>query len=244
MKLKRPKSDGRCIHCREKLNRKTKDHVFPNSWYPETTPKNIERWTAPSCGLCNEKFGALEKELLVFFALCMDPTKPAARGLYATVRRTMGIGVEGLLAEEKAHRDALRRKILNGLKPMTPEMLPHILPGLGPHPGFPQAPKMKTTVEAENVLAVIKKIARGSEFWLANGRIVEPPYEIEIFFPQETPDLITAVLNQFPLGQTHLGPGLQIRRGHAQDDPRAVLYELIMWDTLTAYASILPTETN
>jgi hypothetical protein len=184
----------------------------------------------------------MEKEVLVFFALCIDPTKPAAAGLYATVRRTLGIGVEGLPAEEKAHRDALRRKILNELKPVTAEMLPDILPGLGPHLEFPQSPKTQTTVEAEKVLAVIKKIVRGCEFWLANGRIVEPPYEVEIFLPHERPDLIATILNQFSLGRTHLDPGLQVRRVYAQDEPRAVLYELIIWETLTAYASILPPE--
>jgi DUF2934 family protein len=37
---------------------------------------------------------------------------------------------------------------------------------------------------------------------------------------------------------------LRIRRGGAQDDPLSVLYELVMWDTLTVYASILPSPTE
>ena len=99
-RIRRSKSDGRCIHCRKPLVKPTKGiHVFPSSWYPDTTPKGLERWTAPSCGRCNGEFGRLEKDLLVFFACCMDPTKPATKGLYQRVRRTMGIGVSGLSDE-------------------------------------------------------------------------------------------------------------------------------------------------
>ena len=89
-RIRRPKSDGRCIHCREPLVKPTKDHVFPSSWYPDTTPSGLERWTVPSCARCNGESGRLEKDLLVFFACCIDPTKPATRGLYQRVRRTIG----------------------------------------------------------------------------------------------------------------------------------------------------------
>jgi hypothetical protein len=48
----------------------------------------------------------------------------------------------------------------------------------------------------------------------------------------------------FALGPVYLGPGLRIRRGSPQDDPMSALYELVMWDTLTVYASILPSRTD
>jgi hypothetical protein len=50
------------------------------------------------------------------------------------------------------------------------------------------------------------------------------------------------LLTAFAFGPVHLGPGLRIRRGGAHDDSLAALYELVMWDTLTVYASILPPE--
>ena len=68
--VKRPKSDGRCIHCRERMVKPTKDHVFPDSWYPMSTSSKVQRWTAPSCGRCNHEFGEMEKELFVRLALC------------------------------------------------------------------------------------------------------------------------------------------------------------------------------
>lgn len=243
-RIRRPKSDGRCIHCREPLVTRTKDHVFPSSWYPDTTPNDVERWTAPSCEGCNGEFGRLERELLVFFACCMDPTKPATKGLYQRVRRAIGIGVSGLSDEEMLHRVARRRKLLNEAQPYSPDMLPHIIPGLGPHPEAPVSLQRQLTIEAESVHAVIRKIVRGCEYWLAGGRIVEPPYEITIIFPTETPEFVAGVMAAFAMGPVHLGPGLRIRRGSAHDDPRATLYELVIWETMTVYASILPPETE
>lgn len=242
--IKRPKSDGRCIHCRKALTKQTKDHVFPSSWYPDTTPDGVQRWTAPSCESCNGYFGRLEKELLVFLACCMNPQKPAARGLYQRVRRTMGIGVEGLTEEEKGHREARRRKLLNEAQPYSSEMLPHIIPGLGPHPETPASSQVQLRIEAESIHAVVKKIVRGCEYWLAGGRIIGNPYEVEVFFPSETPELVDKVMATFAFGPVHLGPGLRIRRGGAQDDPLSAMYELVMWETMTVYASILPPETE
>lgn len=237
--IRRPKSDGRCIHCRKPLTEGTKDHVFPSSWYPDTTPDDVQRWTAPSCESCNGHFGELEKNLLVYLAYCINPTKPAAQGLYERSRRTLGIRVEGLSEEEKRHREARRRSMLNEVRPYSPEIQPHIIPGLGPHPEAPVSSQLQLMINAEDIYAVVKKIVRGCEYWLSGGRIVEPPYEIEVFFPTETPEDVNRLMAAFALGPVFLGPGLRIRRGGAHDDPLTVLYELAIWDTITAYASIL-----
>jgi hypothetical protein len=238
--IRRPKSDGRCIHCREELTTVTKDHVFPSCWYPDTTPAQVQRWTAPSCKSCNEHFGELEKELLVYLVYCIDPRKPAAQGLYERARRTLGIGVEDLSDEEKQHRDMMRRKLMNEAQPYSAEIEPHILPGLGPHPEAPANSQMQVRIKAESINEVVKKIVRGCEYWLAGGRIIEPPYEINVFYPTSTPADVNNLMAAFAFGPVHLGPGLKIRRGAAHDDPLSVIYELVIWDTLTVYASILP----
>ena len=176
----------------------------------------------------------------MFLACCINPMKPAAQGLYERVRRTMGIGVKGLSDEEKRHREARRRKLLTEARLYSPEVQPHIIPGLGPHPEAPVSSQMQLTIKAEDIHAVVKKIVRGCEYWLAAGRIVEPPYEVDVFFPSETPELVAQLLTAFALGPVFLGPGLRIRRGGAHDDSLSALYELVMWDTMNVYASILP----
>lgn len=112
---------------------------------------------------CNGHFGELEKGLLVFMACCINPTKPAAQGLYERVRRTMGIGVEGLRGEEKRHHEARRRKLLNEARPYSPDLQPHIIPGLGPHPEAPVSSQIQLVIRAEDIQAVVKKIVRGCD---------------------------------------------------------------------------------
>jgi hypothetical protein len=176
----------------------------------------------------------------VYLAYCIDPRKPAAQGLYERARRTLGIGVEDLPEEEKQHREMRRRKLVNEVQPYSAEIEPHILPGLGPHPESPANSQMQVRIKAESINEVVKKIVRGCEYWLSGGRIVEPPYEINVFYPTSTPADVNNLMAAFAFGPVHLGPGLKIRRGAAHDDPLSVIYELVIWDTLTVYASILP----
>jgi len=53
-------SNCRCVHCLRFFKVLTSDHVFPVSWYPETTPDNLEKWQMPSCKKCNEKYGKID----------------------------------------------------------------------------------------------------------------------------------------------------------------------------------------
>lgn len=235
---KRPKSDGRCIHCRRLLAERTKDHVFPDSWYPASTPTTVQRWTVPSCRVCNGNSGELESEVFVPLALCINPRKIAAAGLSKKALRALGIGAGGKLSgEERRIRQAVLAKVFRGAKPYSPEVKPHVLPGLGPHPEVPENQQLQIFVPGEKLQQVFGKIVRGCEYWLANGRIVEPPYEVKVYFvyDADVPDVVRAFA---PFGPVHLGPGLRVRRASAHDEPLTILYEIVLWDTLKFYAVI------
>src|SRR5712664_1013637 len=107
-KIKRPKSDGRCVHCGKNPEKLTKDHVFPDSWYPESTPRTVQHWTVPACLPCNGELGLVEKEVFVRLGLCVNPQKVAATGISKRVIRSLGIGAEGLDEDEKRIRSALK----------------------------------------------------------------------------------------------------------------------------------------
>ena len=78
---------GRCIHCLQWKPVVTRDHVFPASWYPESTSADIPRWTVPACKRCNERYGELERDLFLRLAACLDTeTSPAERNAYEAVR--------------------------------------------------------------------------------------------------------------------------------------------------------------
>ena len=39
---------------------------------------------------------------------------------------------------------------------------------------------------------------------------------------------------------THVGPGFIVSRAQAQDEPQSVVYKIVLWGTVTIYASIPP----
>jgi hypothetical protein len=234
--IKRPKSDGRCVHCRDQAS--TKDHVFPDSWYPDSTPEKVQRWTVPCCVKCNRDLGLVEKEVFVRLGLCVNPEKVAATGISKRVIRSFGIGAEALDEDEARIRVALKKEVFKGAKPYSDEARAHLLPGIGPHPEAPVDQQIQIGIPADKLNEVARKIIRGCEFWFSGGRIVEPPYEIEVFFAhqKDVPDVIR-VFSQFDA--FHFGPGFRVRRGVAHDEPLSAIYEAVIWDSLTFYAVIL-----
>jgi hypothetical protein len=198
----------------------------------------------PSCRVCNGKSGGLENEVFVPLALCVNPLKIAAAGLSKRAIRALGIGaVADLTENEKQKRRAVMERVFRNAKPYSPEVQPHVLPGLGPHPEAPHDKQLQIQVPGDKLQQVLGKIVRGCEYWLADGRIVEPPDEVTVHFVHDcdVPDVVRAF---GPFGPVHLGPGFRVRRASAHDEPLAALYEVVIWDTLKFYASILPPEVS
>jgi hypothetical protein len=240
-KIRRPRSDGRCVHCRRHLDDETgttKDHVFPDSWYPDSTPSTVQRWTVPACLRCNNELGLTEKEVFVRLGLCVNPQKVAATGVSKKIILSFGIGAVGIDEEEKRIRAALKQEVLASARRYTDEERPHILPGIGPYPEGPSDQQMVIDIPADKLYEVAKKIVRGSEYWFSKGRIIEHPYEIQIFFAHD-PDVPDVVTMFSAFSAFHFGPGFRVRRGVANEDPLSAIYEVLVWDTLKFYASVL-----
>jgi hypothetical protein len=230
----------KCVHCLTELRGKTKDHVFPSSWYPDNTPGEVQRWTVPSCVRCNGTLGKLEKEMFVRLALCADPAKVEASGLSKRAQRTLGIGVANLNPKEKAHRIALLKKVFAKAKLLKEynEKIP-LLPGAGPHAGFPAGEQLTILISEEILRRVSEKIVRGCEYKLNQGAYVEEPLKVKIFFIHDRgSEDLTAFVEKLPA--TTLGPGFEVRRGQAPPEggEHIVIYRIVIWGTLKIYASI------
>jgi hypothetical protein len=182
----------------------------------------------------------MEEQLLQTLGLCIDPRKQAASGVSKKALRAFGIGVTGLSESERRIRQAKKAEFLRSLKPYDKSIDPYTIPGLGPHAGFPAELQMQIEIPADAIHAVAEKILRGCEYWLGIGRIVEAPYELEVFLPGETPEELSRHL---PFGPEYLGPGCRIRRAVVVDDPQAAIYEILIWDTWKLFFSILPPDT-
>jgi len=233
----------RCVHCGKTVNETTKDHVFPDSWYPETTSDDTQRWTVPSCSGCNNRLGSIEKKVFSRLALCIDPRKAEAAGLSAKVMRSLGIGIEGLGAEEAEHRRKQKLGLIAAIKPHEPAASASILPGLGSHAGFKDEELPQVRIPADLLHTVADKIVRGCEYSLS-GRIVEKPYSIQIYFVHDhnVPDGVTRALKSSGAEKAHLGPGFSVIRVAARDAAESVLYKITLWGTLAFHAVILSSD--
>jgi hypothetical protein len=217
---------GRCVHCLRLSESITADHGFPDSWYPDTTPATVQRWTAPSCPKCNSELGRLERDLLIRVVLCIDPKKEAVSGLASKVLRSLGLDTYGLPETEKAHRDRLRAKLRAELIPYEDVAGgPGGIPGLGPYENSPWA----VPIPWASLSIITEKIARICEHKI-EGRFVESPYGVR------TPvDSAGGVVPEslLPFARVlDFGPGLKVTRLSPIEDPLMVRYWISIWDTL------------
>jgi hypothetical protein len=228
---------ARCVHCLNPAGN-TRDHVFPRSWYPESTPEDVQRPTVPSCRPCNGKSGKLENYVLGRLGLCLDPRKAASSGISAKALRALGIGAEGELSQNELKiRAKIKANLLAETRPYFQVIgRPGILPGFGPNRDFPKESQLAISVNAEKLKEVCRKIVRGLEYHVVD-RYVEPPYLLEVFFVND--EAATKLSSSFAPASLHLGPGFRVQRASAQDDPRHVLYEIKIWDTLLVHGSII-----
>jgi len=223
----------RCIHCLTSTDDLTADHVFPKSWYPDTTSDAVQRWTAPSCRDCNRKLGELERDLLIRMALCVDPNSQGACGLAAKVLRSLGLDVKGLTVSERAHREALRVKIRSELMPHSKVAAgPGAIPGLGPPAGA--SVEWSIPIPWAGLSIITEKIARGCEYKLRR-RFLGAPYGIRtsVMESGEVSEPYASRSEEFKFG-----PGCSIRRLFAIEDPNIVLYWISVWSALHLHATI------
>ncbi len=228
----------KCVHCLGEAGN-TKDHVFPRGWYPEDTPSTVQRPTVPSCAICNNSLGAMEKELFMRMALCIAPDHPEALGINGKLLRSFGIGIDddSLDPKEKEIRRKLLKKIIAETKPYTPGT--KAFPGLGLHEGFPPEAQVTTPVPFEELEKVSEKIVRGLEYIFGNKRYIEKPYEVEVYFLEEK----HGIRSLFDLlkkhgTQTSYGAGFSVERA-AADKTRSVIYQIKVWNKLTIFGSVM-----
>lgn len=98
---------------------------------------------------------------------------------------------------------------------------------------------MAVLVNADALKDVCRKIVRGLEHHLAT-RYIEPPYILDVFFIDE--GAAERLARGFGPPSLHLGPGFQVQRAGAHDDPGHVLYRIKIWDTLLVHGSIIVPE--
>ena len=224
---------GKCVHCLTDPVERTWDHVFPRSWYPDSTPSNLEKWQAPACSDCNSRLGKVEEEFRLRAALCLEPTSPESRSIVESARRS----IDPSLAKNDAdriHRENKRRSIVNEI--LVGSAIPDegVYPGLGERWDRPKEDQVALLFPAEKFKTVSEKIVRGF-FYAHSKKFIEDPYKIQFFAINEIQE-INATFKRFGEEITR-GPGLKLKYAIAEDGISGI-YEIELWGQFKLHCSV------
>ncbi|MFA5240661.1 MAG: hypothetical protein WC476_13275 [Phycisphaerae bacterium] len=235
---------NKCVFCLKEFNdkdcddKKTKEHVFPQSWYPDSTPKNLEKWNVYSCYKCNQEYGKIEQELLIKLGLCVDPKDAKSSGIANKVRHSLDPNC-GKNERDRNARIKRREGVIKETKQLKSFPSHAILPNFGSHKSSPFSKQKIVLVLAEDLKKFSTKLVRGLTFLLDNA-FIEDDYVIDIFYIDEGSDAVNRINNNLKKhgNLQHRGPGIVIERAVAQDDPKSFLYRIEVWGKFVIYGIV------
>lgn len=230
-------SSGRCVHCLQEVDAITEDHLFPRSWYPTTTPQNLEKWKFPACSPCNRAYGKLEEELRLLLAACVDPRSDAAAGIWAKALDSINPDKARSPADALKRKSA-RRRFLRRVREADPSMTNSSLPEI-----YSDRPKggLALVVPAKETHRFIEKLIRGT-IYLTELRYIEDGQEITVsLLKPEHGEPIVRLVKEF--GELYdRGPGIRIRKAVAQDAKTNSLFVFDIWDQFRFHGSVMDRE--
>jgi hypothetical protein len=233
-KRNRPPS-GKCVHCLGDPVERNWDHVFPESWYPDSTPENLEKWKAPSCVKCNSELGKIESKFLSLIALTLDPKALESQGITQKVLRSLKAEHARNESDARARTAAAKRVTSTIYRGPIDEA--SIYPTASESAARASADPIPILIPEECFRRITEKIVRGISYVEA-GRFIEPPYKVAFYaLRHEHTTELRAILDA--CGTTLArGPGIVIRRALAAEDGTTGLYEITFWGQFKTHASV------
>lgn len=231
-------SNTRCVYCLENFEELTSDHVLPESWYPDNTPDNLEKWQVPSCYECNQEHGRNEEELLLKLGLHFDPQEGGLKKVAGKVSRSMN-PVHGKSKRDRQKRLKQRNRVKKELRrafKLNFSKL-NILPGFGFNPDFPLSEQPPILVPAKKLKKFGEKVTRGV-FYLFKGTYIEKDYDIETFVLQGNLQQARELLG--PHGKEYnCGQGIQVVVADCIEDKNSAVLEIIIWGRLRVHGAVV-----
>jgi hypothetical protein len=241
--MARPRA-GQCCYCLEFSAAREREHVFPASWYPSTTPEGAERIKVPSCSRCNREMGVIEERLLRSWALCIDSTDPAAIGVSDGVHKSMD-AARGRDAFDTRVRAGTKAKLKRSIRPVA-------VSASGAFPGsravgarWMQLPSGLVAlaapaldIDGKDVAAFTRKLVRGLHFYL-DGAAIPADRPIKTYTVSEGgwPEIAARIATMNPRG---VPPGFIFWRGSAEEDPTFSFWYFLIWGQVFLQAATIP----
>lgn len=240
--MAKPPKPGKCVHCLRSPVERNWDHVFPDSWYPTSTPENLAKWKVPSCYQCNRELGAIEDEFFARIALCLDPNVTAFKGLAEKALRSMNPKFANSPSEKRA-REARAKRIMSELLQGNQIPKDGIFPGLGERWGRPRGTGMALIIPVDSFRRVTEKIVRGLTYW-ERKQFIEPPYRVGFYAVDDHgAEPVRDLLNNFGAVLAR-EPGVVVRRAVTKEGGVDAIYEVNFWQQFMTYAAVLPDESH
>ncbi len=216
--------------------------MFPESWYPETTGIDIEKWKIPACEPCNKEYGVREQDLMIFIGLCIDPHAIESAGIVPKVLRSLKPELAKNERDRRA-REAKRTQVLKRLLKGSDIPSKAIYPRFEEKWGRSPEQQIAVPIPKNSVDRLFEKIIRGLVY-IEDGRFIEPPYTVDLYPLHEYHATeFTSLLEKF--GKVHArGPGIVVRRAVAPEDGLSAIYEITIWGMFQTYATVTKSEPN
>lgn len=224
---------GRCVHCLKEGVERNWDHVFPQSWYPDTTAADMEKWQVPSCIPCNDRYGKLERDLIGRLGLALDASNAASVGL--AERALRAIDPDAAKREgDAAARDARAKKILREMYKGEELKGKNVVPGLGERWDRPLEEQLEISIPEGSLPAMTEKIVRGITF-REDGAFIKPDREIKCFLVKDEDVKDVKEMLDKAGEEFKREPGLVVRRARSAGGD---LYEITFWNQFKTYATV------
>ena len=229
-----------CVHCLNRFDELTKDHVFPESWYPDSTPLNMEKWVVPSCLDCNNKLGSIEDELYKKFAICMTSGDIASSGVSKKVIQKY------IFSSEEDERNKGRKltnlkRLIKDVNWFDNDKLPkNIMKNFG-NVAKNSKKSMLVHIPAQLLNPFCEKIIRGLEFRLMDSLVYNNRKIQIIHLPDFTEFVSSEILQLNNIltkdgAKVNRGPGFVVR--YVKDVHSSMLYHITIWGKWEIWASI------
>jgi hypothetical protein len=232
---------GSCVYCLSEvpLAELTEDHVIARSWFPANTPP-VAKWKVPACSGCNNRFSAIEQDVLLRLALCLDPEDPAVSGIVEKARRARD-PKQFKSSRDWAHRfnrrEALRRDIINIRNPQALGVLPFF------RDNFAKGSTTGIRIPAKSLLEIVEKWIRGVHF-CEFGKLVSSGCEISVqFVEDEVAESAFAEIMQYAI-RVNKGQGVEVLIWKVEENDELIAqYAFNIWNQFRAYGAIEKLET-
>lgn len=230
-----------CVYCLSKLNKnnKTKDHIFPNSWFPPNTPSKLNRLTVPCCNICNLKYQIIEDDLFIRWGIGINPYDDSVKGI--SKKAINNINIESVYDKRRLGRKLkAMESIIHDFGIYNSQKT---LKGMTPLPGI-RSP-LAIRLPKENLQGLGEKIIKALEFKLRN-KLLKKDREVMIYYVHEEEprmDSYYKTWNQLISKQEkifNLGPTFNVRYGVDPINEKLAIYNIKIWNHIEFWGWVCP----